>query len=93
MALVWQQTTAIMIKRFHHSRRDWKGLISQILLPVLFMVIAMGMSSIKSDLQHYPELELSPALYSFSPSYSFFRSVPMADTRQGSIGGGGQRSK
>nr|XP_040057060.1 ATP-binding cassette sub-family A member 12 [Gasterosteus aculeatus aculeatus] len=72
MALVWQQTTAIMIKRFHHSRRDWKGLISQILLPVLFMVIAMGMSSIKSDLQHYPELELSPALYSFSPSYSFF---------------------
>ncbi|KAL6100670.1 abca12 [Pungitius sinensis] len=72
VSLAWQQMAAIMVKRFHHSRRDWKGLISQILLPVLFMVIAMGMSSVKSDLQHYPELELSPALYSFSPSYSFF---------------------
>ncbi|XP_042350102.1 glucosylceramide transporter ABCA12 [Plectropomus leopardus] len=72
MALAWQQMAAIMIKRFHHSRRDWKGLISQILLPVLFMVAAMGLSSIKNDLQHYPELELSPALYKFGPSYSFF---------------------
>uniref|UniRef100_A0A8C4EJC6 ATP-binding cassette, sub-family A (ABC1), member 12 n=1 Tax=Dicentrarchus labrax TaxID=13489 RepID=A0A8C4EJC6_DICLA len=72
MALAWQQTAAILIKRFHHSRRDWKGLIAQILLPVLFMVFAMGLSSIKSDLQHYPELELSPALYKFGRSYSFF---------------------
>ncbi|KAM8855240.1 uncharacterized protein abca12 [Spinachia spinachia] len=72
VTLAWQQMAAIVIKRFHHSRRDWKGLIAQILLPVLFMVIAMGMSSVKSDLQHYPELELSPALYRFSPSYSFF---------------------
>ncbi|XP_070694461.1 uncharacterized protein abca12 [Pempheris klunzingeri] len=72
MALAWQQATAILIKRFHHSRRDWKGLISQILLPVLFMVFAMGLGSIKKDLRNYPELKLSPALYNFEPSYSFF---------------------
>ncbi|XP_033473300.2 uncharacterized protein abca12 [Epinephelus lanceolatus] len=72
MALAWQQMAAMLIKRFHHSRRDWKGLISQILLPVLFIVFAMGLSSIKKDLRHYPELELSPALYNFEPSYSFF---------------------
>ncbi|XP_070770245.1 uncharacterized protein abca12 [Enoplosus armatus] len=72
MALAWQQMAAILIKRFHHSRRDWKGLIAQILLPVLFMVFAMGLSSIRSDLRHYPELELSPALYNSGPSYSFF---------------------
>uniref|UniRef100_A0A1A8PUY7 ATP-binding cassette, sub-family A (ABC1), member 12 n=3 Tax=Nothobranchius TaxID=28779 RepID=A0A1A8PUY7_9TELE len=53
-------------------RRDWKGLISQVLLPVLFVMVAMGLGSIKSDMQHYPEMELSPALYKFSPSYSFF---------------------
>lgn len=76
MSLAWQQIAAILIKRFHHSRRDWKGLISQILLPVLFIVFAMGLGSIKNDLQHYPELDLSPALYNFAPSYSFFRSVP-----------------
>ncbi|XP_070831676.1 uncharacterized protein abca12 [Chaetodon trifascialis] len=72
VALAWQQMAAILIKRFHHTRRDWKGLMSQVLLPVLFMVFAMGLGSIKSDLRHYAELELSPALYKFDPSYSFF---------------------
>uniref|UniRef100_A0A3Q2QFZ9 ATP binding cassette subfamily A member 12 n=1 Tax=Fundulus heteroclitus TaxID=8078 RepID=A0A3Q2QFZ9_FUNHE len=72
MGLAWQQLTAMLIKRFHHSRRDWKGLIAQLLLPVLFVMIAMGLGSIKSDVRHYPELELSPALYNIGPSYSFF---------------------
>ncbi|XP_031714357.1 ATP-binding cassette sub-family A member 12 [Anarrhichthys ocellatus] len=72
MALAWQQMAAILIKRFHHSRRDWKGLISQILLPVLFMMFAMALGSVRNDLRHYPELELSPALYNFGQSYSFF---------------------
>lgn len=76
-ALAWQQLVAMLTKRIHHSRRDWKGLIAQIVLPVLFMVFAMGLGSIKNDLRHYPELELSPALYKFGPSYSFFRSVCM----------------
>ncbi|KAM4608568.1 glucosylceramide transporter ABCA12 [Polymixia lowei] len=85
LALAWQQVTAMLVKRFHHSRRDWKGLISQILLPVLFVVFAMGLGSIKSDLQHFPELELSPALYNIGPSSSFFsnqnpNSSRLADT-------------
>lgn len=92
MALAWQQMVAILTKRFHHSRRDWKGLISQTLLPVLFMVFAMGLSSIKNDMQHYPELELSPALYKLGPSYSFFRSVPVEKKIQRSTGKGGHRS-
>lgn len=79
VALAWQQMTAILIKRFHHSRRDWKGLIAQILLPVLFVLCAMGLGSIKNDLRHYPELDLSPALYNFQPSYSFFRSVALTN--------------
>lgn len=82
VALAWQQMTALLIKRFHHSRRDWKGLIAQILLPVLFVVCAMGLGSIKNDLQHYPELELSPALYNFHPGYSFFRSVPSTNQQE-----------
>lgn len=88
MALAWQQLAAILIKRFHHSRRDWKGLISQILLPVLFVVFAMGLGSIKNNLKNYRELELSPALYNIGPSYSFFRSVLMANRIQGSGGKG-----
>ncbi|XP_061143427.1 glucosylceramide transporter ABCA12 [Syngnathus typhle] len=72
IVLAWQQIKAILIKRFHHSRRDYKGLLSKILLPVLFVTLAMGLGSIKNDLGHYPELELSPALYNLKPSYSFF---------------------
>ncbi|KAL0963737.1 hypothetical protein UPYG_G00310290, partial [Umbra pygmaea] len=70
--LAWQQITAMLIKRVHHSRRDWKGLLSQVVLPVLFVIIAMGLGSIRSDFQHFPEMELSPALYSVGPQYSFF---------------------
>uniref|UniRef100_A0A3P8T726 ATP-binding cassette, sub-family A (ABC1), member 12 n=1 Tax=Amphiprion percula TaxID=161767 RepID=A0A3P8T726_AMPPE len=88
MALAWQQVSAMLIKRFHHSRRDWKGLISQILLPVLFVLFSMGLGSIRNDLRHYPELELSPALYNIGPSYSFFRSVPIAKKIQGNTGKG-----
>ncbi|XP_061735979.1 glucosylceramide transporter ABCA12 isoform X2 [Nerophis ophidion] len=73
MCLAWQQIKAVLIKRFQHSRRDYKGLVSQILLPVLFVVFAMGLGSIRSDLRHYPKLDLSPALYNLGPSYSFFR--------------------
>lgn len=73
--------TAILIKRFQHSRRDWKGLIAQIVLPVVFVGFAMGLGSIKNDLRHNPELELSPALYNISPSYSFFRLVPLGKTK------------
>uniref|UniRef100_A0A674CCR5 ATP binding cassette subfamily A member 12 n=1 Tax=Salmo trutta TaxID=8032 RepID=A0A674CCR5_SALTR len=72
LALTWQQVTAMLMKRVHHSRRDWKGLFSQVVLPVMFIILAMGLGSIKSDLQHFPEMELSPALYHLGPQYSFF---------------------
>uniref|UniRef100_A0A674CBY5 ATP binding cassette subfamily A member 12 n=1 Tax=Salmo trutta TaxID=8032 RepID=A0A674CBY5_SALTR len=80
LALTWQQVTAMLMKRVHHSRRDWKGLFSQVVLPVMFIILAMGLGSIKSDLQHFPEMELSPALYHLGPQYSFFRSETLIDT-------------
>uniref|UniRef100_A0A8C7GA09 ATP-binding cassette, sub-family A (ABC1), member 12 n=1 Tax=Oncorhynchus kisutch TaxID=8019 RepID=A0A8C7GA09_ONCKI len=80
LALTWQQVTAMLMKRVHHSRRDWKGLFSQVVLPVVFIILAMGLGSIKSDLQHFPEMELSPALYHLGPQYSFFRSETLIDT-------------
>lgn len=72
-ALTAQRVMAMLLKRVHHSRRDWKGLFSQVLLPVLFVIAAMGLGSIKSDLQHFPKIVLSPALYHVDEQYSFFR--------------------
>ncbi|XP_053732917.1 glucosylceramide transporter ABCA12 [Synchiropus splendidus] len=79
--LAWQQMSAMIIKRIHHSRRDLKGLLTQVLLPILFVVFAMGLATIKSDLRHYPEMELSPALYNIGPSYTFFRNQDPNSTR------------
>ncbi|XP_078536724.1 glucosylceramide transporter ABCA12 [Lissotriton helveticus] len=61
--LLLKKMFAIFIKRFHNSRRNWKGLISQILLPVLFVIAAMGLGTLTSDAGEYPPLLLSPALY------------------------------
>uniref|UniRef100_W5MAB7 ATP binding cassette subfamily A member 12 n=1 Tax=Lepisosteus oculatus TaxID=7918 RepID=W5MAB7_LEPOC len=72
LALIGQCVLAMLIKRLHHSRRNWKGLISQILLPVLFVIAAMGLGTIKSNLQDFPELRLSPALYPDGQQYAFF---------------------
>uniref|UniRef100_A0A4W4HCX6 ATP-binding cassette, sub-family A (ABC1), member 12 n=1 Tax=Electrophorus electricus TaxID=8005 RepID=A0A4W4HCX6_ELEEL len=74
-ALLAQQVMAMLVKRFHHSCRDWKGLVSQILLPVLFVIGAMGLGSIRSNLQYFPEMELSPALYDIGKQYTFFRAL------------------
>ncbi|TSW62345.1 ATP-binding cassette sub-family A member 12 [Bagarius yarrelli] len=68
-----QQVMAILLKRLHHSRRNWKGLISQVLLPVLFVLAAMGLGSIKSDLQNFPEMKLTPSVYQTGKQFTFFR--------------------
>uniref|UniRef100_A0A673IZB5 ATP-binding cassette, sub-family A (ABC1), member 12 n=1 Tax=Sinocyclocheilus rhinocerous TaxID=307959 RepID=A0A673IZB5_9TELE len=72
LALTVQRVMAMLLKRLHHSRRDWKGLFSQVLLPVLFVIAAMGLGSIKSDLQHFPKIVLSPALYHIDEQHTFF---------------------
>ncbi|XP_060733092.1 uncharacterized protein abca12 isoform X2 [Tachysurus vachellii] len=72
LALKGQQVMAMLTKRVHHTRRNWKGLISQVLLPVLFVLAAMGLGSIKSNLQNFPEMELTPAMYDSGNQYTFF---------------------
>ncbi|XP_063285490.1 uncharacterized protein LOC134571247 [Pelobates fuscus] len=63
LPLIFKKCLAIFIKRFHNTRRNWKGVISQVLLPVLFVIAAMGLGSLSSSTASYPELVLSPNLY------------------------------
>ncbi|XP_048464142.1 ATP-binding cassette sub-family A member 13-like [Rhincodon typus] len=71
--LILKQMAALMIKRFHHSRRDWKGAIANILLPVLFVILAMALFSVKPLTAEYPNLKLSPDIYQDS-DVTFFSS-------------------
>ncbi|OCT63756.1 hypothetical protein XELAEV_18044852mg [Xenopus laevis] len=66
VSLLLKKIMAILIKRLHNSRRNWRGLISQVLLPVLFVVIAMGLGSLSSNEVSFPELLLTPNLYGTS---------------------------
>ncbi|CAH1785688.1 unnamed protein product [Owenia fusiformis] len=61
--LLFQQFIAIIVKRFFYIRRNWKGLFSQILLPALFICIAMTVALTAPQVKDLPSLELSPSQY------------------------------
>uniref|UniRef100_A0A8B9J0P7 ATP binding cassette subfamily A member 13 n=1 Tax=Amazona collaria TaxID=241587 RepID=A0A8B9J0P7_9PSIT len=65
------QIVALLIKRFHHTRRDWRGTLSNVLLPVLFVALAMALFNVKPLAIDYPSLKLTPRLY--DNAESFFR--------------------
>uniref|UniRef100_A0A4W3JZ35 ABC transporter domain-containing protein n=1 Tax=Callorhinchus milii TaxID=7868 RepID=A0A4W3JZ35_CALMI len=70
--LCFKQMAALLIKRFHHTRRDWKGAIANLLLPVLFVTLAMALFSVKPLAVDYPSLRLSTDTYENS-DVVFFR--------------------
>ncbi|XP_027734794.1 ATP-binding cassette sub-family A member 13 [Empidonax traillii] len=67
--LVLPQSVALLMKRFHHTRRDWRGSLSNVLLPVLFVALAMALFSVKPLAIDYPSLKLTPSLYDNEESF------------------------
>uniref|UniRef100_A0A8C4SSP8 Uncharacterized LOC114656398 n=1 Tax=Erpetoichthys calabaricus TaxID=27687 RepID=A0A8C4SSP8_ERPCA len=72
ISLLGQKILAVLVKRLQHSLRDWKGLFAQLLLPVLFVIAAMGLATIKTGVQTYPALELMPSMYGTTKQTTFF---------------------
>ncbi|XP_005244475.3 glucosylceramide transporter ABCA12 [Falco peregrinus] len=72
LPLLLKRTSALFIKRFHHTRRDVRGFIAQVILPVLFVMAAMGLGTLRTKETEYPELILSPSLYGTSDQADFF---------------------
>ncbi len=62
-ALKAQQFRALLAKRFHHHKRDVRNYISQIVLPCLFILLAMGCTLINPTNISMPSLLLTPDLY------------------------------
>uniref|UniRef100_W5MCE2 ABC transporter domain-containing protein n=1 Tax=Lepisosteus oculatus TaxID=7918 RepID=W5MCE2_LEPOC len=75
--LCLRQLAALLIKRFHHCRRDWKGGVVHLLLPVLFVTMAMALFTVKPLVIHYPALRLTPQMYNSSEGW-FFRYANLA---------------
>ncbi|XP_045158186.2 phospholipid-transporting ATPase ABCA1-like isoform X2 [Mercenaria mercenaria] len=61
--LTMRQFIAIFFKRFHHVRRSKKGFLTEIVLPVIFILLAMTFSLIAPPFSEEPPLELHPWHY------------------------------
>lgn len=58
--LLWQQFSAIFVKRFHNTKRNIKGLFAEIVLPAVFICLAMIFSTLRITQPDQPPLELNP---------------------------------
>ncbi|XP_038195780.1 ATP-binding cassette sub-family A member 12 isoform X2 [Arvicola amphibius] len=70
--LLLRKIMAILIKRFHHTRRNWKGLIAQVILPIVFVATAMGLGTLRDNSNSYPEILISPSIYGTSEQTAFY---------------------
>ncbi|XP_063119240.1 ATP-binding cassette sub-family A member 7 isoform X4 [Rattus norvegicus] len=75
--LTCQQLRALLHKRFLLARRSRRGLFAQIVLPALFVGLALFFTLIVPPFGQYPPLQLSPAMY--GPQVSFFSEDAPAD--------------
>uniref|UniRef100_A0A3P8V3D5 P-type phospholipid transporter n=1 Tax=Cynoglossus semilaevis TaxID=244447 RepID=A0A3P8V3D5_CYNSE len=63
------QFVALMWKRFLYARRSRKGFFAQIVLPAVFVCIALVFSLIVPPFGKYPSLELQPWMYEDQVSF------------------------
>ena len=80
MALVWRHIWAIFVKRFHNIRRSKKGFISEVVLPAVFICLAMIFAMINPPVPEEPPMEIHPWLLTRGataegdhPLYMFYR--------------------
>ena len=76
-ALRNQQFRAMFSKRWHHSKRDWKALIAQVLMPALFALLAMLVAnSASDDYRTYDKLDMNLAMFHKYDYTSVYTVVP-----------------
>lgn len=68
--LTWQQLRALFIKRWLYARRSRRGFFAQIVLPAVFVLIALLFSLIAPPFGKYPSLQLQPWMY--GEQYTFY---------------------
>jgi ATP-binding cassette subfamily A (ABC1) protein 2 len=58
-----KQFFAMLVKRYLYNKRNWVSLLTQIILPALFICVAMTVALSAPGFFDLPKLELSPAQY------------------------------
>lgn len=78
-ALWMQQIRALWLKRMHHWRRDIKGFVSTLLVPAVFVCIALAVATTYPPPGDYPALLMSPAMFSAPTELLLATTVPPAN--------------
>ncbi|XP_006732433.1 ATP-binding cassette sub-family A member 13 [Leptonychotes weddellii] len=65
------QAAALLVKRLWHTCRAWKVTLSNLLLPVLFVALAMAFFMVRPLATDYPPLKLTPGHYDRAEAYFF----------------------
>ncbi|XP_065190640.1 phospholipid-transporting ATPase ABCA1-like isoform X1 [Sycon ciliatum] len=76
--ILLQQFRALFMKRFHHSRRNRKGFLAQVIIPAVFVALAMVVKLLARKTGNMPSLLLVPSTYPY-PKLTPFRNY---DTSQ-----------
>ncbi|XP_019697173.1 ATP-binding cassette sub-family A member 13 isoform X1 [Harpegnathos saltator] len=66
-----RQMRAIIKKRLWHFARDWRAPLAALILPTMFVAVAMGFSLIRPPSEDEPALLLTPKLYNTHPTYFY----------------------
>ncbi|XP_014474957.1 PREDICTED: ATP-binding cassette sub-family A member 13 isoform X2 [Dinoponera quadriceps] len=67
----FRQMRAIIKKRLWHFARDWRAPLAALVLPTMFVAVAMGFSLIRPPSEDEPPLALTPKLYNIHPTYFY----------------------
>ncbi|XP_054427288.1 ATP-binding cassette sub-family A member 13 [Pteronotus mesoamericanus] len=65
------QGAALLTKRLWHVRRAWGGALADLLLPVVFVALAMALFMVRPLAIDYPPLRLTPGRYEQAETYFF----------------------
>ncbi|XP_072756384.1 uncharacterized protein Ldd isoform X2 [Anoplolepis gracilipes] len=66
-----RQMKAIIKKRLWHFAKDWRAPLAALILPTMFVAVAMGFSLIRPPSEDEPALVLTPKLYDTHPTYFY----------------------
>jgi ATP-binding cassette subfamily A (ABC1) protein 1 len=69
--LLWRQLYALLVKRVHRVKRNKKGFFAEIVLPVIFVCLALLVAILVPGPRQRPAIELHPWYYG-SPNQVFF---------------------
>ena len=89
--LVFQQLYALLLKRFHRVKRNFKGFVAEILVPIAFVCLALLVATLAPTNNSRPSLELHPWYYAtpnrmfISKSSSYQYDAPIYDISNGKV--------